>query len=235
MTALKRTRRFEQISERLERRIRDQKLAAGTWLPSERDMMNEFGVGRTSVREALFHLQTIGLIELKPGTRARVAAPSAEAVFSSLAGSARHVLAAPAGVRHFQDAREFFESGLARDAARCATDADIGRLQEALNANRQAISDLRAFERTDVAFHFAIASIPGNPLYRSLYSAIIVWLIDQRHVTLNHPGQNLTAFAAHEVIFHAIAAHDSAGASQLMLDHLRQVGELYWKVQGQAS
>ena len=148
MVALKRTRLFEQIAEILEHRIRGRDVMAGTELPSERDLMKEFNVGRTAVREALFHLQRMGLVELKPGARARVAAPSPAAVMSSLAGSARYLLSEPEGIRHFQDARILFETGLIRDAARLATDDDIERLRAALEANRESIGDLRRFERS---------------------------------------------------------------------------------------
>ena len=68
MTVLKRSRLFEQIAEIIEQRIRSQQSAPGDELPSERDLMKEFGVGRTAVREALFHLQRMGLVELRPET-----------------------------------------------------------------------------------------------------------------------------------------------------------------------
>ncbi|MGL4294549.1 MAG: GntR family transcriptional regulator, partial [Aestuariivirga sp.] len=139
MTVLKRSRLFEQIAEILEQRIRSQQSAPGDELPSERDLMKEFGVGRTAVREALFHLQRMGLVELRPGARARVATPTPAAVMSSLAGSARYLLSAPEGIRHFQEARILFETGLVRDAARLATEQDIARLAAALRANGDAI------------------------------------------------------------------------------------------------
>lgn len=230
MVALKRTRLFEQIADILERRIRGREVMAGAELPSERDLMKEFNVGRTAVREALFHLQRMGLVELKPGARARVAAPSPAAVMSSLAGSARYLLSEPEGIRHFQDARILFETGLVRDAARLATDADIKALWAALEANRESIGDIRQFEQTDVAFHYAIATIPKNPIYTSLHSAILEWLVDQRHVTLSYPGQNRIAFDAHAEIFEAIAARDPEAAAATMQSHLKQITALYWQV-----
>ena len=71
MIAIKRSKLFEQVAEVLERRIQDQSLPAGAELPSERDLMKEFGVGRPAVREALFHLQRMGLVEMRPGARAQ--------------------------------------------------------------------------------------------------------------------------------------------------------------------
>ncbi len=230
MIALKRSKLFEQVAEVIERRIRDQSLPAGAELPSERDLMREFGVGRPAVREALFHLQRMGLLELRPGARAQVAIPSVRGVMHSVAGSARYLLSAAEGIRHFQDARILFETGLVRDAARLATDADIARVRVALDENKESIGDTRRFEQSDVAFHFAIATVPNNPIYTTLHSAIIEWLVDQRHVTLSYPGQNKLAYQAHVAIFEAIAARDPDAAAAEMRRHLEQVATLYWQV-----
>lgn len=232
MSALRRVRLYEQISERLERRIREQEFVPGQEIPSERDLMREFGVGRPAVREALFHLQKMGLLELRAGARARVATPDPKAVVTSLAGSARYLLSAPDGVRHLQSARNFFESGLARQAASIASEDDLRHLRAALEANRQAIGDLQRFEQTDVAFHYAIVVIPRNPIYTALHAAIIEWLVEQRHRTLAYPGQNQVGAKAHADIYDAIAARDPDRADAAMREHLQQVAKLYWDVQG---
>ena len=122
--------------------------------------------------------------------------------------------------------------GLVRDAARLATGDDIARVRAALDANHASIGDLRRFEETDVAFHFAIAVVPKNPIYTSLHSAIIEWLVDQRHVSLSYPGQNRVAYDAHAAIFDAIAARDPDLAATRMQEHLEQVTDLYWKMRG---
>lgn len=226
---VRQSRLYEQIAEVLERQIRAHEFAAGDELPSERALMKSFGVGRTAVREALFHLQRMGLVQLRSGTKAKVTAPSPDAMLSSLAGSARYLLSAPDGIRHFQNARMLFETGLVRDAARVAKAGDIKRLEAALAANGEAIGDLRRFERTDMDFHYAIATIPGNPIYTALHTAIFDWLMEQRQVTLSHPGQSKAAFKAHETIFKAIAEGDSEKAASRMRKHLDQVSNLYWK------
>ncbi len=235
VTSLRRSKLYEQVSERLEARIRGSEFAPEGELPSERELMLEYGVGRPAIREALFHLQKMGLVELRAGARARVAEPSPAALVHSLSGSARYMLSAPDGMRHFQEARQFFESGLARDAARLATAADIARLKAALEANSDSIGNIKRFEQTDMDFHFMIATIPKNPIYKAMHSAIIEWLYDQRHVTLSYPGQNRIAYEAHAAIFDAIAAKDGNRAADLMRSHLEQVSELYWKVRGAST
>src|ERR1700761_5614209 len=131
-TTVRRRRLYEDVAPALEATIREGALGPGDPLPSERELTVQFGVGRTAVREALFHLKKMGLIELKSGERAKVRRPTPEVVLEGLSGAARHMLAQPDGIRQFQDARAFFEIGLARHAAKHATAADLRELGAAL-------------------------------------------------------------------------------------------------------
>src|SRR5215471_18628149 len=130
--AIRRRRLYEEVAGRLEGMIQEGHYSPGDQLPSERELMKQFGVGRPAVREALFALQKMGLVAVSSGERARVTRPTPKVVVESLSGAARHLLAAPDGVRHFQEARSFFEIGLARHAATHASDADIAELKAAL-------------------------------------------------------------------------------------------------------
>ena len=87
--------------------------------------------------------------------------------------------------------------------------------------------------RTDVAFHYAIAAISGNPIFTSMYNAVVEWLTEQREVSGRALDAARAAFAAHTRIFEAIADHNSVAAQIAMQEHLDQVVELYWEVQRQ--
>jgi GntR family transcriptional regulator, sialic acid-inducible nan operon repressor len=226
---------YEQVALRVEQRIIDGTYALGDLLPSERDLMREFGVGRPAIREALFHLRNMGLIELRSGERALVKRPTTESVFETLSGVARHMLAAPGGLRNFQDARMFFEVGLARHAAQHASDAEIAELKSALEANGNALDDLSRFEKTDVAFHYILAIIPKNPIFPAIHAAIVEWLVDQRHVTLNWRGRQGTAkvaYEAHAAIYDAIAKRDADAAEAAMRNHLEHASAVYREAKG---
>src|SRR5262249_46284340 len=131
---------YEELVDQLVEAILSGKAPPGTLLPSERELVEQFGVGRSSVREALFALQKMGLIVLSNGERASVVEPTSAALVGELGGPVRYYLSRPSGVRDFQGAREFLEAGLARHAARHATKADIARLAAALAANREALA-----------------------------------------------------------------------------------------------
>jgi DNA-binding FadR family transcriptional regulator len=214
----------------LEALIQQGDLKPGDPLPSERELMLSFGVGRPAIREALFALHRMGLVIVANGERPRVSSPTPERLVGELGGAARLLLAKPDGVRHFQHARTLFESALAEDAARVASAADVAALEQALAANAAALGDNLRFMKTDVAFHLAIATIPRNPIYLALHGAIVGWLEGQRSVALRRAGVDTLALHAHQRIFDAIRAHDPTAAGQAMRAHLDAIVECYWRI-----
>jgi DNA-binding FadR family transcriptional regulator len=226
MVVIRRRKLYEDVADHLDKMIQAGAYAPTDHLPSERDLMKQFGVGRPAVREALFHLRKMGVVELRSGERARVTRPTPQLVLNGLAGTARHMLAAPNGVREFQGARAFFEVGLARHAATFATAEDIAAFQAALASNRETIGDLDRFQETDVAFHYVLAVIPGNSIFPAIHAALAEWLLDQRRTTLA-AGEDRVAYEAHRMIFEAVAAHDPDQAERAMRDHLEHVAKRY--------
>ncbi|WP_191057710.1 transcriptional regulator NanR [Geminicoccus harenae] len=227
---VRRRKLYEEIVEHLEQMMFKGKLAPGDLLPSERELMEMFGVGRPSVREALFALQRMGLVAVRNGERAYVTRPSAERLVRELSGAARHFLAHPEGVREFQQARRMLECLMARHAAEQADDTDIAELAAALAENERAMADsFEEFARTDVAFHFRITQISGNSLFIAMHTAAVEWLSEQRLATVKAKGSMQDAFAAHQKIFNAIADHRPEEAAQAMATHLDQVVQYYWE------
>ena len=226
---VRRRRLHEDVALRLEELIREDQLDPGDQLPSERELMATFEVGRSAVREALLSLQKMGLVTISSGARARVARPTARVLVGELAGAARLVLGQPGGVERFQDARALLEIGLARYAAQRATASDVAMLRELLEANRRS-PDLESFRKTDVAFHYGIATIARNAIFTSLLEAVVEWLTEQRLTSGRASGAGESAVAAHTRIFEAIAAHDPVAAERAMQEHLDAVVKLYWQM-----
>ena len=230
-----RRRLSDEVVDRLEGLIHSGEFELGAKLPSERDLMERFSVGRPSVREALFSLQKMGLVAITSGERARVTKPTAETVLNGLTGTVHHMLTDAKGVRHLQEARLFFEVGLARDAAQHAQDEDIARLEDALADNHQALGDEHEFERTDVNFHYVLAEIPENPVFVAIHEAVVGWLTEQRNTALRNKGVSSSAYDWHAKIFRAVADHDVDEAERAMRGHLDDVSHYYWRAKGSAE
>lgn len=149
----------EMVEEELEQMIRRREFGEGEQLPSERELMAFFNVGRPSVREALAALKRKGLVQINNGERARVSRPSADTIIGELSGMAKDFLSHPGGIAHFEQLRLFFESSLVRYAAEHATDEQIDLLAKALGINSQSLDNNAAFIRSDVDFHRVLAEI----------------------------------------------------------------------------
>jgi DNA-binding FadR family transcriptional regulator len=219
---------FEQVAEHIQKQILEGKLKPGDRLPSERDLQLRLGVGRPAIREALILLQQSGLVEITNGAPSRVAMPTAEGVLAGMLPAVLQMLSTREGQRHFQNLRLFFETALARRASQDAGTEDLARLKVALDANEGAIGNRQLFIATDIAFHFQLALMTGNPVFTAIHGGMSSWLKQQRVVTLDLPEQEQIAFAAHKRIFDAIAARDGDAAEGAMRDHLLQLHDAYW-------
>ena len=131
------------------------------------------------------------------------------------------------GHQHMEQTRLLFEAGVAWQAARMATDEDIRRLKEALDANVAAMGNTGVFIRTDVAFHYELTVITRNPIFTAVHDALVGWLIDQRTTTIHMPDADRLSVRDHTAIFEAVAARDPMRAFHEMTSHLRLISELY--------
>src|SRR5215475_13088406 len=224
---LGRRKRADEIAEHIERAISTGEFKEGTAMPSEKELAERFGVGRPSVRQALFTLQQQGLVEITSGTRARVTAPSGKFLTGQLASLIRRMTSTGQGHEHMEQTRLLFEAGVAWQAARVATDEDVRRLKAALDANAAAIGNTGVFVRTDVAFHAELTVITRNPVFTGVHDALVGWLIDQRTTTIHMPDADRLSIRDHTAIFEAVAARDPMRAFHEMTGHLRLISELY--------
>lgn len=234
--SLARKKLSEMVEEELEQMIRRHEFGEGEQLPSERELMAFFNVGRPSVREALAALKRKGLVQINNGERARVSRPSADTIISELSGMAKDFLTHPGGIAHFEQLRLFFESSLVRYAAEHATDEQIALLTKALEINSQSLDDNALFIRSDVEFHRVLAEIPGNPIFMAIHVALLDWLIAARPSVPDrelHEHNNLS-YQQHILIVDAIRQRDPDKADRALQTHLNSVSAT-WHALGKKS
>lgn len=214
----------DQVLDKLRRMIRSGELRPGDAMPSERALMDRFGVGRPAVREALQALHQEGLIAISHGERTRVLAIDAATIFARSDEVARMLLdLVPANRQHLKEARTLFELGLVRLAAERATPTDIADLEAAVATQRARLGGDRVpFIEADIEFHARIAAISGNPIIAAAAQAILRWLFEYHSALLHWSGREAVTLAEHEAILAAIAAHDPDAAVQAMRDHLNR-------------
>jgi DNA-binding FadR family transcriptional regulator len=217
-----------EIFDRLKTLITSGELGPGDAMPSERDLMERFGVGRPAIREAMQALANIGLITITHGERARVQELTARSLFQQVDLSAQILLSAsPDSLEHLKQARRFFERGMAREAAQRATPADIAGLREILDLQAKAVEQPKQFLACDLRFHTRIASISGNPIFEAVSEAMLSWLRQYYTEMLTWSGRENVTLVEHAEIIERIASHDADGAEAIMVKHLDRSSALF--------
>jgi DNA-binding FadR family transcriptional regulator len=206
-------------------------LRPGERLPREADIATQFGVSRGVARECVRGLEERGLVVVRHGHGAIVAAPDrwdvlAPEVLGALLDSERGA----AILSQYLECRRILEIAAAGLAAERASEAQLAALAdayatmatEAERAERNPAAETR-FHDADIAFHRAIFAATGNRALGSLTDPI-QRALNQARQPLARPGARFErALPEHARILQAIAAHDADGARAAMRAHLETV------------
>ena len=144
---------YQTVADRIRNRIFDGIYPEGGRLPGERELAEEFGVSRVTVREAEIALQATGYIEIRTGSGAYVTTRSRQADTQVPAVNALELT----------EARLLFEAEAAALAARSMTDDCLDRLEELVSVMASSAPDNDgASQAADREFHLTIAAASGN-------------------------------------------------------------------------
>lgn len=213
----------EQVLDRLHDMIRSRELKPGDFMPSERALMDRFGVGRPAVREALQSLHNSGLITISHGERSRVNEINAATVLHQSDELARLLIsAAPGNLDHLKHARQMFELGMTRMAVEKATDDDIAELRDLVERQRSELGNANAFIAVDMAFHRKLATLSDNPIIVTVSDAMLGWLFEYHVSLLHRVGSEEITLKEHAKIVDHIEARDMDGAIDEMRRHLER-------------
>jgi GntR family transcriptional regulator, sialic acid-inducible nan operon repressor len=218
----------DEVFIRLKALIISGELEPGDEMPSERDLMARFGVGRPAIREAMQALAKMGLVAISHGERAKVLELTARSIFRQMDDSAKIMLSKSSdSLEHLKSARIFFERGMVREAAQKATEADVQKLRGLLERQRASLGNADAFISADMKFHTAIAEISGNPIYVAVSEAMLGWLKEYHTEMLIWTGKEKYTLAEHEDIIRCLEARDADAAEQSLVKHLERSRALY--------
>lgn len=216
-----------QIATALAEEVHEGHLDVGAMLPPERELCERFGVGRSTIREAIKQLETMRLVELRKGFRPRVAYPTLTQLLGSISAASRLFFRGSEGGAHMEQARLFLETSLVRHAAQSASAAQIGKMVAAIERADRAINDLPAFRSADVDFHRALAEVPGNPIFVALHDAFVGGLMMARPGPSDVASHNRRSNDEHKGMVQAIMAHDADAAVAILTKHLTRNYAIY--------
>ena len=191
----------------------------GQRLPTERELVRDIGVSRTSVRAGLQALAAKGLLVIRHGAGTFVA--DGPPVLDS---EPLTLLAALHGFTRSQvfEARRTLEVSIARMAAERRTAEQLAAISDAVTGMFAACEDPQAFLVEDIRFHGAVASASGNPILASVVEMISAMFYEHRRRTADRRRDLRPVAEMHWQIYQAIRDREPGRAAHLMSEHLIQ-------------
>ena len=200
-------------------------LIRGVWdegakIPAERDLCQQLGVGRASLREALKALEIMGMIETRLGDGTYVCKRSeffSRPLLWAIASGSE------ADVKELIEARMLIEVELAGLAAERAGQQNVAELSELLDRMIKAKRNPHDFVQADVEFHLAIARAASNSILLNALQLIRNLLQQWILSAVASKGVPEKACAQHKRLLTAIKSGDSMSARKEMRKHLREM------------
>lgn len=223
-----RPRLYEDAARAIRDYITEHQLQPGDMLPSERQIQQQLGISRPSVREALRILQHMGIVEARQGKGLFVKEVDLTPLIDAYVDSLWQV---GAGFTHLLQVREVIECGAARIVASQCTELELAELAAVLVTMRQRIAAGESALVEDLRFHELLVELSHNPLLIRLYSAITPFLLAVRQRSVSDDLRPVDwaahdwshACAAHQAVYEALAAHDPTTVVALVEQHLADV------------
>lgn len=219
---IKRRRVTDQIVEQLVSLIASGKLKKGDKLPVELELMEQFGVGRSSLREAIGALLFTGVLTAHPGRGTFVSVSSDEFLSRALTW---RIKMGGENIKELIEARIALEQALAGLAAVSATETDIAEIRHYLELMKKNTQKRNPDQvQTDLLFHLALAKASHNAtlfgFLSELRNLMILWLKQALRAAKIYSLGDI--IKDHEAILNAVAAHEVEKAQSAMRRHLEK-------------
>ena len=210
------------VAKRIVADIASDGAPAGTRLPPEKVMLDQYRVGRGTLRESLRYLELSGVLSLKPGPGG---GPTVERPDASHLMDALGLLLQFNGVtlQSVLEARAEIDPVMARFAAMRRTDEQLEYIRESVARMGANLTDVTIFTETNREFHDLVAWTSANPLLGFLVEALDGIFEIFSLQTEYPPRRRSRILKAHSAILDAIAAGDADGAEEGMRLHMDDV------------
>ncbi|WP_326522825.1 FadR/GntR family transcriptional regulator [Sphingomonas sp.] len=221
-SAVRTKRAFEAVTDQIRTQLANGLLRQGDRLPAERELAEQFGLSRNTVREGLRALEVAGLVELKKGATggAFIRRGQAEVVVSSFSDLYR---LGAIRAEHLTEGRLIVGTAVTRLACQRATLEDIDLLQE--NVDDSAGSDAQTALSVNLDFHRLLARATSNPVLIVLTDALIG--VQRELLKIYEPASQIDVIASRRRLLTHLRSRDEVAAVSEMEQHLRLLQSHY--------
>jgi GntR family transcriptional repressor for pyruvate dehydrogenase complex len=202
-----------------------QNLPPGTRLPPERELTQELGVGRSTVREALNGLALMGAVDIRHGQGMFVADRNSQ---EPRTPDALERALMKGVTREFIEARLVVEVEIARLAAQRRTDADLEQIAETIeDLKRMLDAPTKDALKPATGFNLAVAEAAHNEVLASVMRPFIELMIERAPALYEEDEFRLWDIEDHTRIYEAIRNREPELAAERMREHIIAIGEQY--------
>lgn len=224
-------RAYESVVGQIEAAIHRGELQPGHRLPSERELVHQFGVSRSTVREALRVLQSRSVVQSRPGD------PHGAVVMPFTTEALKKSISSLAMVEHLSlvellQFRMIIEGCANQLAAATHTDEQLAAMQRAMDDMRTEVGgEYEAFSRADMAFHDTIADAADNKLLRASNEVVRAVVLQLIAAKIEHAPdseeQMRDSCQRHALVLDAVRRGDSNHAAYLARKHIYEYYAVY--------
>ncbi len=220
LKAIEKKRAYEDIVKQIRTLIEKGKLKRGDQLPVERELSETFKVSRATVREAIFNLEVMRLVQRRQGDGTYVIASSEETLVQPLAAALFHERD---DIIDIFSIRKMIEPEVAQLASANATPEEIAELEELLKEQEEEIAGGKTPIQADTDFHHLLARMSRNRVLERLLLALVDLLRRTRENYLQTSERMERSLRGHREILKAIKNGQGRVARQAMRRHLEDV------------
>jgi len=213
------------IVKQIRKAILDGDLKPGDRLPPEKELADNFGVSKASLREAFRALEAMGLLEVRQGVSggAFVRKVDLETARNNFFD---YIFFQNPTIHEFTQLRSFIEPAAAEIAARNISDKELADLEENLAQTKSEMSSGPFYYELDSYFHHRIAEVTGNRLLCFVIDSLKNAVVKIKLELELDKDFSVRVYHAHERILEALKGHDPERARYEMLHHIREVDEM---------
>lgn len=221
---IKHKRVYEEILDQIRQLVAKGALKPGDRLVSERELSERLQVSRASVREAFSALDMMGILDSKPGEGTFIREEPQDSIIKPLA---LMFMLYQENSLEVLEVRAILEAGSAALAAMRATEEDIAKIKQELDAMEQDVRNGAIGELPDARFHLAVAEAGKNKVLVRLMNTVSDLIVETMRYSRQRlfvtPGNKQMLLEQHQEIYRAIADRDPEAAREAMRAHLRFV------------
>lgn len=211
------TRIYEKVVEKLKKAIASDELRPGDPLPSERCLMDDFGVSRSSLREAFRVMELLGLIESIPGKGRFVRQPlSAEE-------NKENIKLEESAILELMEARRILDPAIAAESAMRATPSDLTKMLRVITCTEKRLDTPRHRAQADFDFHLVLAEATHNFVFVNITRMNFDLILATHDRIYRHLEDKEAFLQEHRNMYEAILDHDVELARERAARHIDRI------------